>query len=377
MKLSYNKIIDMLQKNGIKFNYQSFNEALIKKKEAEQSQISEEIKSELGVTALDLDNVRDVIQALYKCNIYPKSLSFEFLSQHRTDNEIYKLLLEYKNINQFLHLYRDKLKTQIGDDGRLHGIWSIDGSKTGRMTCSEPNLQGFPNSMKEFFLPEEGNVFVIGDYSQIELRVLAELARETTMIKAFKEQKDVHAETAAFLFKKDIDLIDDFERKLGKKCNFLQCYGGSSYGLQKILKKEGIIITEYKANYIINLFYKKYPNIYRLHDMLLRSDSIRSVGGRVWSEIPKGDGKRLNLPIQASAAEGFKEGLKLLVEELERRPSWKIVNVIHDEVLLEVDESEAEQAKDILESCMRRGMEKILKVVPVEIDMKIANKWEK
>lgn len=375
--MSDNKIIKILQSNGIKFNYKSFNEAMIRKKELEQVQLAEEIKAKLGMDSLDLNNVRDVVQALYKCNIYPKSLSFEFLSQHRTDNEIYKLLLEYKTINQFLHLYRDKLKTQIGDDGRIRGIWSIDGSKTGRMTCSEPNLQGFPNSMKEFFVPEEGKIFVIGDYSQIELRVLAELARETNMIKAFKEQKDIHAETAAFLFKKDINLIDDLQRKVGKKANFLQCYGGSSYGLEKVLKKEGIIITKSQADYIINLFYKKYPNIYRFHNMLLTSDSIRSVGGRVWGDIPKGDGKRLNLPIQASAAEGFKEGLKILVEELESRPSWKIVNVIHDEVILEIDKSEAEQAKDILETCMKKGMEKILKLVPVVVDIKIANKWEK
>lgn len=376
--MSYNKITEMLQENGIKFNYQAFNEAMIKKKEAEQFQLAEEIKNKLGgVTALDLDNVRDVIQALYKCNIYPKSLSFEFLSQHRTDNEIYKLLLEYKNINQFLHLYRDKLKTQIGNDGRLHGIWSIDGSKTGRMSCSEPNLQGFPNSMKEFFVPEEGKIFVIGDYNQLELRILAELARESNMIKAFKDQKDIHAETAAFILQKDISLIDEGARGLGKRLNFAQCFGVSSYGLPKILKKEGIIITKSQADYIINLFYKKYPSIYRFHNMLLTSDSIRSVGGRVWSEIPKGDGKRLNLPIQASAAEGFKEGLKLLVEELERRHSWKIVNVIHDEVLLEVDKSEAEQAKDILKTCMEKGMGRILKVVPVVVDMKIANKWEK
>ena len=375
--MSYNKITEMLQENGIKFNYQSFNEAMIKKKEAEQSQIAVEIKSELGVTALDLDNVRDVIQVLYQCNLYPESLSFEFLSQHKDHNEIYKLLLEYKGINQFLHLYRDKLKTQIGDDGRIHGTWSSDGSKTGRMSCSEPNLQGFPNSMKEFFVPEEGNVYVIGDYSQIELRVLAELARESNMIKAFKDQKDIHAETAAFLLQKDISLIDEGARGLGKRVNFAQCYGVSSYGLPKILKKEGIIITKSQADYIINLFYKKYPNIYRFHNMLLTSDSIRSVGGRVFSDIPKGEGKRLNLPIQASAAEGFKEGLKLLVEEFESKPSWKIINVIHDEVILEVDKSEAEQAKDILETCMKKGMEKILKVVPVVVDIKIANKWEK
>lgn len=367
----------MLQDNGIKFDYPAFNEGMIKKKESEKNKLAQEIKSKLGVNNLNVDDIREVIQALYANKIYPNSLSFEFLAHHRNENDIYRLILEYKNINQFLHLYRDKLKTQIGEDKRLRGTWSIDGAKTGRMTCSDPNLQGFPNSMKEFFVADEGNVFVIGDYSQIELRILAELARETNMIKAFKEQNDIHAETAAFIFQKDISLIDEGARGLGKKVNFAQCYGVSGYGLQKILKKEGIIITNSQAEYIRNLFYKKYPNIYRFHNMLLTSNVIRSLGGRTWTNIPKGDGKRLNLPIQASAAEGFKEGLNLLSEALENRHNWKIINVIHDEVLLEVNKSEAEQARDIIQSCMKKGMETILKIVPVVIDMRIQENWKK
>lgn len=377
--MTKNRVIEMLQDSGIKFDYTAFHECCVKNKELEQSLLADKIKVQLGVngSALNLDDTKEVIQALYKCNIYPQSLSFEYLVKHKTDNEVYQLLLQYKNINQFLHLYRDKLKNQICEDGRLHGKWSIDGAKTGRMTCSEPNLQGFPNSMKEFFVPEEGNVFVIGDFSQIELRVLAEMSRETTMIRAFKEGRDIHAETAAFIFQKDVSLIDDGARGLGKKVNFSQCYGVSSYGLRKILKKQGIEATLEQAEYIRGLFYKKYPNIYSFHNMLLTSDVIRSIGGRTWNDIPKGDGKRLNLPIQASAAEGFKQGLNFLIEDLMKNPTWKIVNVIHDEIVLEVPKLDAEEAKSILENFMKKGMETALKIVPVIVDMKIQNNWKK
>ena len=372
-------VIEMLQDSGIKFDYTAFYECCVKNKELAQALLADKIKAQLGVkeSTLNLDDTKEVIQALYKCNIYPESLSFEYLVKHSTDNEIYKLLLQYKNINQFLHLYRDKLKDQLGKDGRLYPKWKMEGAKTGRITCSEPNIQGFPNSIKEFFVPEEGYVYIMGDYSQLELRVLAEMAKEPNMIRAFKEDRDIHAETAAFIFQKDVSLIDDGERVLGKKINFSQCYGVSSYGLRKILKKQGIEVTQTQADCIRSLFYKKYPNIHRLHDTLLTTDVIRSIGDRSWTNIPKGDVKRLNLPVQASAAEGFKQALDLLVKSLREHPRWKFVNVIHDEILLEVPLAESEKAKDILEKSMIQGMETILKVVPVVVNMKIQNNWKK
>lgn len=373
------KITHILERNGIKFNYKAFNEKILRKKEHEKALLNEKIKSELGVQrkTLNLDEITEVIQALYNNNIYPESLSFEYLSKHKNENEIYKLLLQYKEINQFLHLYRDKLKSQIGSDGRLHANWKIDGAKTGRITCSNPNLQGFPNKIKEFFIPEEGNVFVICDYNQIELRILAELAGEKKMIKKFKESRDIHSETAALILQKNEKLIDNAERKLGKKVNFSMVYGVSTYGLAKILNKEGILVTQQQADYIRTLFYRSYPNIFKLHNILLTADVIKSVGGRCWNDIPKGDVKRLNLPIQASAAEGFKKALGLLVEYLTEYPEWKIVNVIHDEVLLEVPIYEAKKAKEILQKSMIQGMETILKIVPVIVDIKIQDNWKK
>ncbi|WP_317119172.1 DNA polymerase [Clostridium neonatale] len=253
----------------------------------------------------------------------------------------------------------------------------MDGAKTGRITCSNPNLQGFPNGIKEFFIPEEGNVFVICDYNQIELRVLAELAGEKNMIKAFEEGKDIHCETAALILQKNKNLIDNAERKLGKKVNFSMIYGVSTYGLTKILNKEGISVTQSQADYIRTLFYRSYPNIFKLHNILLTADVIKSIGGRCWDYIPKGDVKRLNLPIQASAAEGFKEALALLVESLTEYPEWSLVNVIHDEILLEVPIDEAEKAKEILQKSMIQGMKTILKIVPVIVDIKIQDNWKK
>ena len=216
----------------------------------------------------------------------------------------------------------------------------------------------------------------MGDYGQIELRVLAELSKDDNMINAFKEGRDIHMETASAIFNKKAIDVTELERAVGKKVNFAQCYGVSAYGLKKIIKKEAKIdISLAQANKVISLFYNKYPKILYFHNELLTSNSISSLGGRVWRNIKKGDRLRYNLPIQATAAEGLKEALKLLVIEL--KSEWKLVNVVHDELVIEVPIAEAEEAKVMLEKVMLVGMAKLLKNIPIEVDIKIQENWDK
>ena len=252
----------------------------------------------------------------------------------------------------------------------------MDGSKTGRMASSNPNLQAFPKITKRYFKPKEGYVYVIGDYGQIELRVLAELSNDIVMLNAFREGKDIHAETASAIFNKSIGNISDIERAVGKKVNFAQCYGVSAYGLRKIIKKEAKFdISLSQANRVISAFYEKYPDILVFHNKLLISKTISSLGGETWSDIKKGDRLRYNLPIQATAAEGLKEALKLLVGEL--KDEWKLVNVVHDEIVLEVPREDAKNVSILLEKIMILGMKSLLKSVPIEVDIRIQENWDK
>lgn len=368
-------IPEILKENGQRFDLKEFKKELnLKQKEHLYTQ--EIIKELLKVKKLDFSNSKDVIKALYSNNIYPKDLTLEFLIKNKDKHEIYKLLLKEKNLRQFIYQYGDKLDTQICSDGRIRGHWKMDGSRTGRMTCSNPNLQAFPKITKKYFKPEEGYIYVIGDYGQIELRVLAELSKDINMTKAFEEGRDIHTETASAIFNKKVIEVTNVERAVGKKLNFALCYGVSAYGLKKIIKKEAKIeISLSQANKLISLFYDKYPKILCFHNKLLISDSISSLGGKVWNDIPKGDRSRYNLPIQATAAEGLKEALKLLILELNSK--WKLVNVVHDEIVIEVPKQDAENAKLMLEKVMILGMSKLLKKIPIEVEVKVQENWDK
>lgn len=364
-----------LKENGMYFDIEGFRSEL-QNKQQEYFILQKDIRKKLGVEDLNLNDNKAIINALYKNDIYPECLTLEFLIKNNTDNEIYNLLLKEKRLKQFLHQYGERLNNQICKDGRIRSEWKMDGSKTGRMASSNPNLQAFPKITKRYFKPKEGYVYVIGDYGQIELRVLAELSNDIVMLNAFREGKDIHAETASAIFNKSIGNISDIERAVGKKVNFAQCYGVSAYGLRKIIKKEAKFdISLSQANRVISAFYEKYPDILVFHNKLLISKTISSLGGETWSDIKKGDRLRYNLPIQATAAEGLKEALKLLVGEL--KDEWKLVNVVHDEIVLEVPREDAKNVSILLEKIMILGMKSLLKSVPIEVDIRIQENWDK
>lgn len=367
--------IRMLESNGMKFDFEGFRE-VIAMKQKELEDIKSEIFANLGVSYIDLDDVREIVKILYKNNIYPENLSMDYLVQNKDKQPIFKLLLKYKNKKQFLTQYGIKLPMQISIDGRIRAKWTIDGAKTGRMTCSNPNLQAFPAISKQYFVAEKGYKFVLLDFSQIELRVLAEMSCDSNMINTFLESRDIHIETASAIFAKPIVDITEIERDVGKKVNFGICYGISAYGLQELLEKRaGLHVSLVQANYMRNRFYDRYPAILEYHNRLLMADEISSLGGRGWKDIKKGNRVRFNLPIQASAAEGLKEGLALLITQL--KSQWMLVNVIHDEVILEVPEENAGEAKVVLENCMIQGMKKLVKKVPIEVKTKVQDNWNK
>lgn len=372
---SLDKCIIMLETNGMKFDYEGFKE-VISTKQKELECIKAEIFMKLGIRHVELDDVKEVVKALYKIGVFPESLAMEYLVQNKDNHPLYKLLLKYRNKKQFLVQYAKKLPTQICEDGRIRAKWTIDGAKTGRMTCSNPNLQAFPAITKQYFVAEKGYKFVIVDFSQIELRVLAEMSCDSNMINTFIESRDIHIETASAIFAKPIVNISEIERDVGKKVNFGICYGISAYGLQELLeKKAGLHVSLVQANYMRNRFYNRYPAILDYYNRLLMADEVFSLGGRGWKDINKGNRVRFNLPIQASAAEGLKEGLALLITQL--KSQWKLVNVVHDEVILEVPEENVEEAKIVLEDCMIEGMKKLVKRVPIQVKAKVQDNWNK
>ena len=189
----------------------------------------------------------------------------------------------------------------------------------------------------------------------------------------FNNGIDLHLGTASLVFKKQIDEISKEERQVAKSLNFGIVYGITAYGIQKNLRKSGVDASLEEAEEYRIEFLNVYPRVKELQDALLKADYIKTLGGRRWQGGNVSMTQRLNLPIQGSAAEGLKEALALLVERL--KDSWKLVAVVHDEILLEVPEYESEEAKNILESCMIEGMKTIVEDIPIIIDSSISNNW--
>lgn len=241
------------------------------------------------------------------------------------------------------------------------------------MSCNNPPLQAMPGNSREFFVADKGYKIIGSDYSQIELRVLATISNDKTLISYFNNGIDIHLGTASLVFKKPIDEISKEERQVAKSLNFGIVYGITAYGIQKNLRKSGVLASLEEAEKYRIEFLNAYPKVKELQDALLKADYIKTLGGRRWQSCSLTMTQRLNLPIQGSAAEGLKEALALLVERIKK--SWRLVAVVHDEILLEVPEDEAEEAKIILESCMVGGMRTIVKDIPIIVDTSISNNW--
>lgn len=241
------------------------------------------------------------------------------------------------------------------------------------MSCNNPPLQAMPSSSREFFIAEKGNKLICADYSQVELRVLASISRDETLISYFKSDVDLHTGTASLIFKKAIEEVTKEERQVAKSLNFGIVYGITAYGIQKNLRKAGLDVTLEEAEGYRLEFLRVYPKVRMLQDSLLRADYIMSLGGRRWQCSNLTMTQRLNLPIQSSAAEGLKEALAILINNM--KPSWKLVAIVHDEIVLEVNEEEVIEAKEVLETSMKLGMKKIIKDIPIVVDSSISNNW--
>jgi len=369
-----NAIIPRLNCDGVLFQFDAWDKSLDGER-AEISELEASIKTMLNSPDIDLKAPAQVIEALHRADISIHSLSDESLSSSESLHPVIPLLLRYRKKSVKVRTFGASLKEHIGCDGRLRGSWNILGCRSGRMSCVSPPLQAMPGKSRSFFQPEKGNVFVIGDYSQIELRVLAEISGDETLGKQFLDGADLHSGTAALIYQKSIDQVTQEERQVGKSLNFGVVYGITEFGIRNSLLKNCVDITLDEAAHFKMLFLKAYPKVALLQNTLLRSTAVKTLGGRSWYCSKLTLNQRLNYPIQGTAAEGLKEALIILNPQLKR--TWKLCAIVHDEVLLEVPNSEAEAAKTILQQSMVQGMKKFVKSIPVVVETTLNYNWNR
>jgi DNA polymerase-1 len=253
------------------------------------------------------------------------------------------------------------------------------------MACDHPNLQNIPRSglLISYICAPEGLVFVIADYSQIELRIAAKIFGDQEMLSAYAEGRVLHTLTAQSLIRREDVSKDD--RKLAKVVNFGLLYGMGAKGLQSYaLRSYGIKMSLEEASLYRRRFFETYPGLKTWHDNERRAwqrgdAETRTLIGRHRMDVHRLT-DRLNAPVQGTGADGLKVALALLWERRGKCPGAVPVLVCHDEVVVECDAEQAADAKAWLEKAMIEGMEAIIngtdeEHVPVEVESRIARSW--
>ena len=293
-------------------------------------------------------------------------------TSYSTDQEVLEALAKLHPVPALIMRYRElfKLKTTYlealieyvnKETGRIHTTYSQTAVATGRLASSEPNLQNIPvdhYAMRTAFKPQEGSIFISADYSQIELRVLAYLSQDATLLQAFKENRDVHILTAAGLFDVAPEGVTHEMRQLGKRINFSILYGLTAHGLSKDLD-----ISHSLARSYIEKFMAQYPGVVAWMDEIVEKTKEKGYVQTLWGRrryLP-GIYERnktlydlarrvaINTVAQGTAAELMKWGMITLKDELQKHiPEAKILLQIHDELLIEVPKEAEEQAQDLV-----------------------------
>jgi DNA polymerase-1 len=286
------------------------------------------------------------------------------------------LLLDYREASRRASTYGAEFRRHVADDGRIHPDYRQIGAATGRMACSQPNLQQVPRdpAYRACFRPGPGRVLVKADYSQIELRIAAEIAGDQTMLAAYQRGDDLHTLTARLVLGRET--VTKADRQAAKALNFGLIYGmGAATLRQHAATAYGVQLTDDDAQRFRTAFFQAYPGLRAWHrSQPDGSIETRTLAGRRRQHVERFT-EKLNTPVQGTGADGLKAALALLWETRDRCRSAVPVLVVHDEIVVECDAQDAAAARDWLTGCMTRGMAAFLRQVPVEVEATVCQDW--
>ena len=316
------------------------------------------------------------------------STTAEILEKLKNDHPIIKLVLEYRTLTKLNSTYCEGLLKAVKEDGRIHSTFNQTETRTGRISSLEPNLQNIPvrreegRELRKYFVAKEGYVLIDADYSQIELRVLAHIAKDKAMISAFNHGEDIHTKTAGEVFGMPPLLVTPKMRSSAKAVNF-----GIVYGIGAFSLAQDIGVTRAEAASYIDGYFATYPDIKKYMDKAVESAtelgfSKTMFGRRRYlpelkssNHMLKAFGERVarNMPIQGSAADIIKLAMiktrdKLLESGLDAR----LILQVHDELIVEAEQSVAKEVAKILEYEMEHATELL---VPLIVDTHRAKTW--
>lgn len=303
------------------------------------------------------------------------------------EHKVIEVLLEYRTVQKALTSYGENILNEISPvTGRIHANFHQIGAPTGRFACTNPNVQQVPHAVeyRRCFRAPEGRKLVIADYSQIELRILAHVTEDKGFIDAFNSGADLHRVTAAQVFNTPLDEVTREQRDFAKRLNFGVVYG---IGAQRFSTLTGIPLTE--AEGILARYFQTYRGLDTwLRDAArkaVRERTARTMSGRLArfnfdaedrqaASLAQRNGK--NMPIQGASADILKRALRLLHDRL-KETTARLVNIVHDEIVVEADAAGVEEIARTVEEAMCAAGEEYVTRVPVKVETEVADEWVK
>ena len=316
------------------------------------------------------------------------STSADVLEKLRYTYPVVDDILAYRQYTKLKSTYVDGLLKEIGPDGRIHTRFQMTVTATGRLSSTEPNLQNIPtrtelgSGIRRMFIPESGCVFVDADYSQIELRLLAHISGDEAMQQAFLTGEDIHSTTAAHVFGVELQDVTSAMRRSAKAVNFGIVYGISPFSLSQDI---GVTVSEAKA--YMESYFAKFSGVRRymtdvvenakesgfVETVYHRRRALPELKSSNFNMRAFGERVALNMPIQGTAADIMKLAMLRAWEVLKKElPEAKLVLQVHDELIVECPEAQAEAAAAIL----AREMEHVAKLsVPLTAEAHWGRNW--
>lgn len=317
-----------------------------------------------------------------------RSTSADVLEKLRGKHPIIEDILEYRKIAKVLSTYIDGLKKHIRSDEKIHTCFNQTMTQTGRLSSSDPNLQNISirdelgKEIRKAFVAQEGYHLLSADYSQIELRMLAHMANEDHMIRAFNEGLDIHTKTATLIFGCTLEEVDDQKRRIAKTVNFGIVYGQTEFGLSSQLH-----ITRKEAGEFMQMYFDSYPKIHQYMNQLIdfckengyvetlfhRRREIPEINDKNFMTREFGKRAAMNAPIQGSAADLIKIAMLKMDKALkDANVQSKMLLQIHDELIFLVPDNELDLMQNLVKDTMENAME--LKV-PLKASISVGKSW--
>jgi DNA polymerase-1 len=380
--------IAWMEQQGAPFQLDDWN-TIAQEAEGERSRLVQELNRAVrtvlpgdmfGDSSVNWDSVPQVVKLLNDLGLEVADTRQETLEAFREAHPVISLLLDYRQAAKRMGTYgKDWSKYINPATVRIHPDWKQIGAETGRMACREPNLQNLPRDprYRACFTPAPGRVLAMADYSQIELRIVAELTGDKRLVAAFREGQDLHALTASLVLGKPVGDITPEERQMAKALNFGLIYGLGAKGLIAHARSNyRVELTEIQAQQFRNKFFQAYPSVRKWQYAHSRDTESRTLLGRrrVFTEDNPATW-RFNTPVQGTGADIVKLALAYLWETPGPEDTFPVL-VIHDEIVVETPAECVEEAETWLRGAMERAGAQTLNLVPVVVETNIENTKE-